>query len=303
MSLLVAGIDGGQSSTVALIADERGRILSRGTAGPADEVGSDGASARLRDALQGALADACRGAGLPGDAGFAAVVAGVSGYEGRVYGRQPELPTDAFLLMHDAPIAHAGALAGSPGVVVIAGTGSVVYSRDESAAEATYGGWGYLFGDEGSAFHIARDALALLMRAQDDGDASLDEQARAACEFFQQASLRKIARAYYCGAIAREALASFAPAVLRARGFRAIVERNAGRLAALAGRALASIDARSIALTGGLFADDGYRARVGAAITAAVPGAHIVEPRYEPAGGALLLAYRELGLPIAQLSA
>jgi N-acetylglucosamine kinase-like BadF-type ATPase len=57
---LVAGIDGGQSSTIAVIGDERGRILARGAAGPSDEVGATADSTRLRDALAAALADARR---------------------------------------------------------------------------------------------------------------------------------------------------------------------------------------------------------------------------------------------------
>ena len=55
MSLLFAGIDGGQSSTVAAIADETGRVLARGRAGPADEIGEGPSSTRLRDALRAAL--------------------------------------------------------------------------------------------------------------------------------------------------------------------------------------------------------------------------------------------------------
>ena len=51
MSEYFAGIDGGQSSTVAIVGDERGKILGRATAGPADEVGASAGSTRLRDAL------------------------------------------------------------------------------------------------------------------------------------------------------------------------------------------------------------------------------------------------------------
>ncbi len=101
--------------------------------------------------------------------------------------------------MHDTPIAHAGALGGRSGVIVIAGTGSVVYSRNDEGRSCTLGGWGFLFGDEGSAFAIARDALAILMRAQDDGDASFVEQTRAACEFFAVPSLRALVHAFYKG--------------------------------------------------------------------------------------------------------
>lgn len=301
MSALVAGIDGGQSSTVALVADERGRILARGTSGPADEVGCDAASTRLRDALRDALADACRRAGLPAQSDFAAIVAGVSGYEGRVYGAMPVMPTQRFLLMHDAPVAHAGALAGAPGAVVIAGTGSVVYARDEGGVPETLGGWGFLFGDEGSAFGIARDSLALLMAAEDDGDYSLREEARAACDFFATGSLRRTARAFYAGELTRERLASFAPAALRFGRLRALADRGADRLAALACRALAPMKARRAALTGGLFADAGFYERVRGGILAAVAGAQVGRAKYEPAAGALLLAYRELGLHVTEL--
>ena len=92
---LVAGIDGGQSSTVAAIGDERGRVLGRGAAGPADEIGAGPESTRLFDALRDALDDARRNAGLPDRARFDAIVAGVSGYDGRVYGRTLALPSAA----------------------------------------------------------------------------------------------------------------------------------------------------------------------------------------------------------------
>ena len=62
---LFAGIDGGQSSTVAVVADDAGRILGRGAAGAADEIGASKDSTRLRDALQGALAQAVDSARLP----------------------------------------------------------------------------------------------------------------------------------------------------------------------------------------------------------------------------------------------
>ncbi len=301
MTRLVAGIDGGQSSTAALVADERGRVLARGTAGPADEAGLHAGATSLRDALQGALADALRSAALPGETEFDAIVAGVSGYEGRVYGEKPQMRTARFILMHDAPVAHAGALSGGAGVVVIAGTGSVVFARDERGATATLGGWGYLFGDEGSAFKIACDSLALLMRARDDGDAALDEERRLACEFFSIDSLHEIARAFYSGAITRERLAAFAPVAIGSPRFRALAERGVDRLAELAVQALASMNLRTVALTGGVLRDAGLYGRVRGGVVAQAPNAEVIAGRYEPAAGALLLAYRELGLPIKEL--
>ncbi len=295
------GIDGGQSSTVAVIGDEQGRILGRGRAGPADEIGAGSDSTRLRDALHGAIDDAARHAHLPANSRFDAIVAGVSGYDGRVHGREPHLPSSHVLLVHDTPIAHAGALGGRGGVVVIAGTGSVVYGRSDDGWSCTLGGWGFLFGDEGSAFAIARDALAMLMRARDEGDASLDAQAEAACEFFGAASLRWLAHSFYKGEIARDRLAAFAREALRFHAFRPIAARGAERLAALTCAAIKAGAPPRVALVGGVFGDPGFREHVRMKILATVPGVEIVEPRYEPVYGALLLAYREAGSGITDL--
>lgn len=292
-----AGIDGGQSSTVAVVGDERGRILASGRAGPADEIGVEPDSLRLHGALRAALDDARARAGLPEETIFAAIVAGVSGYRGRVYGRAPELPTERFVLTHDAPIAHAGALGGQAGVVVISGTGSVIYASDERANAQTLGGWGFLFGDEGSAFWIAREALARLMRAHDEDDPAFASEMRAAFEFFDVRSLRELAHAFYHGTLPRDRIAAFAPAALRFGSFGAIADEGADRLVALVRRAIRAGAPGRVALIGGTFADTGFRDRVSAGIREAVAGAQIVQARHQPAEGALLLAYRELGMP------
>lgn len=296
-----AGIDGGQSSTVAVIGDEGGRILGRGAAGPADEIGAGRDSTRLHDALHGALEDAQRNARLPGASRFSAIVAGISGYDGQAYGRAPELPSARVRLVHDTPIAHAGALGGRAGVVVIAGTGSVVYGRNDVGWSCTLGGWGFLFGDEGSALRIARDALAKLMRAHDEGDSSLDAETRAVCDFFGTPSLRRLAHGFYKGEVTRDRLAAFAPAALRFDVFRSAANRGADRLAVLTATAIAAGAPARVALVGGVFSDAGLRERVRAGILQRFPDAEIVDARYDPVYGALLLAYRELGLNVTEL--
>ncbi len=301
MTFFVAGIDGGQSSTIAAIGDRNGRVVGRGRAGPSDEIGAGADSSRLSDALHGALADACRSAGLPDGSEFAAIVAGVSGYNGHVYGQAPALRSPRFLLMHDAPVAHAGALGGAPGVIVIAGTGSVVYARDATGSERTLGGWGYLFGDEGSAFRIARDALEIVMGAQDEGDASFAAETQAACAFFGRNTLRELGRAFYHDEIPRDRLASFAPEALRFARFRTAAYAGADWLARLAVAAIAAAGAARVALCGGVFSDAGFRRRLSDGVRAAVSNVEIVSPRYDAAAGALLLAYRASGSEIAEL--
>jgi glucosamine kinase len=301
VSLYVAGIDGGQSSTTAVIGDELGRIVGRGTAGPADEVGQGADSTRLHDALTGALAGAVADAGLEPGAHFGAIVAGISGYEGRLYGRTPVLPATRVVYMHDAPVAHAGALGGRPGAIVIAGTGSVVYATDGRQGRTT-GGWGFLFGDEGSAFWLVREALAAAMRDDDAGSGAMRAEAQAACEFFGLPSLRAITRAFYAGEIGRDRLAAFAPRALQFECWAGIAGRGADRLAALVRSALERGAVPLVACTGGMFADAGFARRVHDGIRQAAMPVEIVDPRYSPSMGALLLAYREAGIPVGAMA-
>lgn len=299
-----AGIDGGQSSTQAVIADEGGRILGRGSAGPCDEVGEGPQSTRLRDALRDALANAVSNAGMPKDTRFASIVAGISGYEGRVYGAQPELPADAVALVHDTENAHAGALGGAPGVVVIAGTGSVAFARNEAGATALIGGWGFLFGDEGSAFWLARDAVADAMRESDAGSAN--GLGALALEHFRQPSLRALARNFYTGGISRAQFASFATAVIQfaERGNEhaaQYVRDGAAALVTLAMRAMhqTGMTSAKVAFTGGMTLSPTYSEQIAQWMTELIPQAQYVRPQYDPAVGALVLAYRraEVNVP------
>jgi glucosamine kinase len=306
VSRYFAGIDGGQSSTTAAIGDETGRVLARGQSGPADEVGERRGSTRLRDALAEALADALRNAGLPEDTKFEAIVAGISGYEGTVYGKPPELPTTHLALMHDAPIAHAGAFGGGPGVVVIAGTGSVVYAVNDHGEAATCGGWGYLFGDEGSAFWIAREAISALMHWQDDEDEiDISAERKTALTFFGVKSLHELAREYYAGRIERSRIAAFAEKAMSVELFDAIVQRGAAMLSQLARVAVHNHGVRAgtpVACVGGLFENARFRELVDHGIRAAGRGTQVVGPKYEPVIGALILAYREGGAEVKEIA-
>ena len=278
--MLFAGIDGGQSTTTAVVGDEQ-RVLGRGTSGPADEIGAPPDSTRLRDALAGALARAVANAKLPPQTQFASIVAGVSGYEGRVYGMPPNLPAGRFTMMHDAPIAHAGALGGAPGVVVIAGTGTVAYTVTRDGETKMTGGWGYLFGDGGSAFWIARSWVSAAT-----GDAAY---AAALLEYFGASTLRALVRSFYAGEISRERLASFAATVLDAGG--PIVDTAAVAVAALASSAVVERPA-TFSFAGGLMRSAGFKEKVYDDLRRAEPGCAIVEPAAGPAEGALILARR-----------
>ncbi|RKU31773.1 hypothetical protein C6497_01065 [Candidatus Poribacteria bacterium] len=72
------------------------------------------------------------------------------------------------ILTHDAHIALVGGIGKPEGIIVISGTGSIVYGIDSHANEFRAGGWGYLIGDEGSGYDIAIKGLQAIAKATDN---------------------------------------------------------------------------------------------------------------------------------------
>jgi len=302
VSAYVAGVDGGQSSTLAVIVREDGRLIGRGSAGPAAHVDEPPGATTAADAVASAVGAALGAAGLPAETTLDAVRIGLSGWDDHFDGVLPALRARSVRLSHDATIALAGAVPSRPAVVVIAGTGSVAYGEGLGGGAVRLGGWGYLFGDPGSAFAVARDALATAMRADDAG--ARHPLGLAALAYFDRPDLRALASAAIQGRIARSALAGFARVVFDAARLGdadaiAIVESAAGALAELAAAALRRLDADGpvqVAFTGGLVANEAFRADVHERLAVLASSAVAVAPRYEPAVGAALLAFGDAGL-------
>lgn len=294
---LLAGIDGGQSSTLAAIGDGRA-TLARGTGPPADLVGESRDSPRSANALGAALDAALDRAGLPRSTTFDAVVAGITGFDAGL-SCVPDLSPRAarVRIVHDTEIAHAGALDGAAGIVVIAGTGSVALGTDEpSRPFVRSGGWGYFFGDEGSALWVARTALRRAMTHSDCGEVSV--LAEAALGFFGRRSLREIQHAFAHGDVTRPALAAFAGEVLMAalhgdrdaRDVRAAAAAELAELVRAVDGRLGRAPGRLVSYAGGLFDDAAFVDIFGHALLEVVPHARLVAPAHDPAHGALVLA-------------
>ena len=160
------GVDGGQSSTTAVIGDETGRVVGVGYGGPCNHAGAAEGRAKLVGAIQQSLRGACAQAGL--DAESARFTSACLGFSGGPADKESILRdilrSERILVTDDALIALAGATAGEPGLVVISGTGSIAFGRNSAGRTARAGGWGYLFGDEGGAFWIARQAVRAALR-------------------------------------------------------------------------------------------------------------------------------------------
>jgi N-acetylglucosamine kinase-like BadF-type ATPase len=160
------GVDGGQSSTTAIIGDESGKVVGIGRGGPCNHVGASEGRAKFIGAIQLSLEAACAQAGL--NAASVRFAGACLGFSGGPLDKESILneilASDRTLVTDDALIALAGATAGEPGLVVIAGTGSIAFGRNAAGRIARAGGWGYLFGDEGGGFWIARQALRAALR-------------------------------------------------------------------------------------------------------------------------------------------
>ena len=169
MADLYLGIDGGQSSTTALIADGSGRIVGRGTGGPCNHVKGAEARTKFLNAIGDCLLQACAQAHVPADGvAFSAACLGFSGgYEDKESYSRELIRSAKWKITHDAEIALAGATAGQPGVMVIAGTGSMAFGKNAAGEMARAGGWGYIFGDEGGALYLVRQGLRAALQHEE----------------------------------------------------------------------------------------------------------------------------------------
>jgi N-acetylglucosamine kinase-like BadF-type ATPase len=164
------GIDGGGTKTDFVLIDRGGRVRARHQEGSLYylEIGLEAAA----QTLQRGVAATLRDAGLAlADVDYAFVGVPAHGEDSALAPRLDALPAGAlaagrYRCGNDMLCSWAGSLAGGDGISVIAGTGSMAYGEAGGHAART-GGWGELFSDEGSAYWIARQGLALFSRMSD----------------------------------------------------------------------------------------------------------------------------------------
>jgi N-acetylglucosamine kinase-like BadF-type ATPase len=165
--LHVLGIDAGGTKTVCQLANEAGEVLAEARRGGANlqAVGELEVEKVLHEVMEDAIGDRdivpaaiCLGiAGVdrPDDAGVVRAIMRRIGYKARC------------LVVNDALVALEAGAPAQPGIVVIAGTGSIAYGRNDRNQAARAGGWGFMLGDEGSGYWIGRAALRAVLREAD----------------------------------------------------------------------------------------------------------------------------------------
>jgi N-acetylglucosamine kinase-like BadF-type ATPase len=168
------GIDGGGTKTRCLLADET-TVLAKAMTGGSNIVRLG--EAQAREALHAAVRQVCAAAKIsPGQ--IRAICIGAAGAARPEIAAKihhilaelaPEIAETKIEVVGDTVIALEAAFATGPGVIAIAGTGSIVYGRDAAGHTARAGGWGFAVSDEGSGHWIGRRAISAILRARDQG--------------------------------------------------------------------------------------------------------------------------------------
>jgi len=262
MSDLVIGVDGGGTRTRARLSRARGEILGNGEAGIANPNahGFVAAQTEILAAIERAFQDAHIAKQI-----VAAACLGIGGVDraderARLteWARQAIAPRAQ--IVNDGEIVLAAGLPEKWGVALIAGTGSIAWGKTREGRIARAGGWGYLIGDEGSGFELAREALRAATQAS-DGRGEPTQLLEMILNYWGlNAAMELVPRVYRSG-LAPADLARLAPLVVRAAEegdavARRLIERAAAALADTVigvARALQLRDEKiPLALAGGL---------------------------------------------------
>ena len=283
----VLGLDGGGTKTVVAVAAPTGQVIAVAQGPGLDPTAGDGWEARLTALLLPfAPVDAAL-LGLPYFSEVPAISARQTSIARAALGRGAEV-------VNDVAVAYEGAMGGADGVLLLSGTGSMAWARGP-AGVVRCGGWGDVFGDEGSAFWIGRAALTRVSRHLDGRQPApgLTPAVLAALGI----TGAELIDWTYSQTQPRAAIAALSRTVdsLAAHDADAarILDQAAAELVDLA-RAACRISGQGPTVAwsyaGGVFASDHLRARVTAAM-----GALPLAPRLPPVGGAVLAAARRVG--------
>jgi N-acetylglucosamine kinase-like BadF-type ATPase len=298
----VVGVDGGGTKTHAVILDSNFAFVGEGFAGPSNplRVGIANAAAAVREAIE----KACEASHVRRTDLVAAEIglAGASRPELRARMREAlhTLGIGEIIVVSDADIALYGVTEGEPGVILIAGTGSICCGINARGKRICAGGWGPVAGDEGGGSWIARRALRAIAHAADGRGASTSLTI-AACKYFHVSDANDLSTAIYSPNVTNDRLAGFGRYVIEAAKAKDAV---ATEIMAEAGRELGSAAAAvirnlklqtetfQVGYVGGVFSAAGELVLAGIKeeVTKVAPNAYLAPPRFSPAIAAARMA-------------
>jgi len=304
----IGGVDVGATSTKSIIIDFKGRLLGRGI-GPGVNpftMGYEAAAEIMVKTLSEAMRGVCEFKDL------ACVVFGSTGLE-TIKSRElvkslieKKSGISKVFVVTDSRIALEGALGGGEGIVVYAGTGSFAIGKNARGDVHKAGGVGFLMSDEGSGFYLGHQALRAAVRDL-DGRGERTVLTRRVLDHFGVEIPEELMPKLYVKPIDTSAIAALAPIVTQAaeegdRVARKIVESAVGELVNLVEAVARKLNMISLefplASAGGVFKSELIRGLFCSMIKEKLPRAYLIEPRFKPVIGAVIMALKNAGISV-----
>ncbi len=295
MPPLYIGVDAGGTKTEVLAVAGG---ASAGRRGAGVNLQRDGAE-RSAEVLAALIAGTLRRLEHDGVGGLCAGVAGAGRADeqadlaARLRARLPEIGEAPLTVEHDGRIALEAAFEGESGMVVVAGTGSVVLARTEAGDLVRAGGWGPRIGDEGSGMALGQAVLAAVAADFDGGEPTALRHLLA--EQTGTEAPEDLIRLVYADGLAVQSLAPLAVAAAESHDWvgTRILKAEANALAQQAGWLAAQAEgaiAPRVVLLGGMTQEVYYRECLAEALLRHLPRWRIVRAARRPVHGAVALA-------------
>ena len=294
---LFLGIDGGGTQTTCVVGNETA-VLGTGIGGGSNvvRVGEQAAGQALTTAIRRACAAAKVDPSDILDACIGAAGAARPEIQEALCRIVSSLIPGAIEVVGDTVTSLEAAFGEGPGVIVIAGTGSIAYGRNALGQTARAGGWGFAVSDEGSGHWIGRTALSAALRARDEGAIPklLDEARMIFGASSEEDLIVKANDAPDFAALVPAVLAAAdAGDVLSSRVLSLAGDELASLAKALIARLFAATDKVPVAMVGGVFRNSALVRQVFYnSVRSACPPAEVQPAIVEPVLGALARARR-----------
>ncbi|WP_449538153.1 N-acetylglucosamine kinase [Ferdinandcohnia sp. Marseille-Q9671] len=312
--MFILGIDGGGTKTKGVIASETGEVLAEAT------VGASNPNNVKKEDLKLELGRLLETLKSQSDAVFLQikrVYAGMSGVDHPSARKEMKQLLESLLpesipvtVNNDAITALYSGTLGKPGIVQIAGTGSITLGLNSEGEFDRVGGWGYLLGEGGSGFAVGSEGLQSAFTAY-DGLSHSTQIESLLCEHFQVQKLPDIIHTIYQAINPKELIASLSKYVFAAADngdsvAQAIIRKNAVHIgesvSCLIEKLFTEQERKSeipVVLAGGLFNRlDLFKEPIEGVLKRGGLHTKLVRPGIEPVGGAVIAGLLEEGVDV-----
>jgi len=297
----IIGMDGGGTNTVCAIADIEGNVLYKCSGGPSNFLikGTEVISQNIFSLIENCVSKL-----RIKYSEIKIIVIGVTGGGRRedadhlrqsiiALSNNKGIEFEKILVESDALIALEGAFSGRPGSILISGTGSIMFGKDDKEKIYRVGGFGRIIGDGGSGYSIGRKGLNAMSK-QFDGRDEFTEISKLMYDNFNITSAEILISEVYRNNFD---VASVAPIVISAAENNdkialRIIEEEAEELLLHIESMLKKINqpVMNLAFIGGIISRDNIFSRtLKQKISYRVPHVNILEPENSPEIGAIII--------------